>query len=143
MTHESMSESEFVSDEMQTTDSYAVNEETDGNDSLHPSVASQPSLLERIIGFFYQTPAARARALSRRLHELNVSIEFTPDSPTHYVLRGELFLERKEYHLAKADFETALELADSFDAADGWGLVEQVMRDRALDNLKAIEQRLR
>jgi len=138
MTHEPITESEFVSDDkMQTTDSYAVNDMiTEDDDNSHPMYHTQPNLLSQIIGFFFQTPARRRQEQSRRLHELNVSIEFAPNSPTNYVLRGELFLERREFHLAQADFEMALELADAFDPEDGWGLVEQVMRDRALEGLK-------
>lgn len=143
MTQESMSESEFVSDEMQTTDSYAVNEEVTEDAVSTPShMSRQPGLLRQILGFFYQSPATRASDLARRLRELNVSIEVAPESPTNYVLRGEVFLERKEYHLAKADFETALELAEAFDATDGWGLIEQVMRDRALDGMKKVQRNL-
>lgn len=140
MTHEPITESEFVSDddEMQTTDSYAVNDRGADDDESHPMYHTQPNLLSQILGFFFQTPARRRQEQSRRLHELNVSIEFAPNSPTNYVLRGELFLERREYHLAQADFETALELADAFDPEEGWGIVEQVMRDRALDGLAKI-----
>ena len=143
MTHESMTESEFVSDEMRTTDSYAVNEEMDDDDSLsYSEVQSQPGLLSMIIGFFFQTPAARNREISQRINELNVSIEFAPDSATNYVLRGELFLERKEYHLAQADFQTALNIAEAFDETDGWGLIEQAMQDRAIEGLKKVQRRL-
>jgi len=138
MTHEPITESEFVSDddEMQTADSSAVNDMiAEDVDESHPMYQTQPNLLSQIIGFFFQTPARRRQEQSRRLHELNVSIEFSPNSPTNYVLRGELFLERREVHLARADFEVALELAEAFDAEEGWGIVEQVMRDRALDGL--------
>lgn len=143
MRQESIKESEFVLDEIQNPDSSAVNEEVDDDEDLsHPMHHTQPSLLGQLIGFFFQTPASRARDLSRRLYQLNVSIEFSPDSPTNYVLRGELFLERKEYHLAKADFEIALALAESFDETAGWGLIEQAMRDRALEGLKKVQRRL-
>jgi hypothetical protein len=145
MRHESITESEFVSDEneMQATDFSVVNDMIVEDNESHPMYHSQPSLLGQIIGFFFQTPARRKQEISRRLHELNVSIEFSPNSATNYVLRGELFLERQEYHLAKADFEIALELAESFDAKAGWGLIEQVMRDRALDSLKKTQRQLR
>ena len=144
MTHEPITESEFVSfdDEMQTTDSSAVNDRiVEDDEESHPMYRRQPSLLSQIVGFFFQTPARRRQEQSRRLHELNVSIEFAPNSPTNYVLRGELFLERREFHLARADFEMALEIAGAFDPEEGWGLVEQVMRDRALDGLAKIQRR--
>lgn len=136
--HESITESEFVSDEdeMPTTDSSAVNDTITEDEESHPMYQTEPSWLSQIIGFFFQTSARRRQEQSRRLNELSVSIEFAPNSATNYVLRGELFLERKAYHLAQDDFEVALELAESFDAEEGWGLIEQVMRDRALDGLK-------
>ena len=168
MTNESITESEFaLDDEMQTTDSYAVNdterlflegndehldaefsESLDNMEDLPSDVESQgfayqtqPNLLEQIIGFFFQSPAKRRREQLRRLNELNESIEFSPNSPTSYVLCGEIFLERKEYHLAQADFETAIEIAESVSAEEHWGIIEQVMRDRALDGLKKIGRR--
>jgi hypothetical protein len=146
MMHESITESEFVSDEdeMQTTDSSAVNDTTiEDDDESHPMYQTQPSWLSQIVGFFFQTTARRRQEQSRRLNELSVSIEFTPNSPTNYVLRGELFLERKAYHMAQADFEIALELAEAFDPEEGWGLIEQVMRDRALEGLKKTQRQLR
>ena len=56
----------------------------------------------------------------------------TPSSFTHLALRGELHLELGECERAAADFEAALELIAGRDDASGWGIVEQVMRDRAL-----------
>ena len=128
-------ESEFVLDEMQTTDSSAVMDTSSEEGGSSQLTHHQPGLLRQIIGFFFQTPASRERERSRRLNELNVSIEFSPDSATNYVLRGELFLERKAYHLGQSDFETALELAEAFKPEEGWGLIEQAMRDRALEGL--------
>ncbi len=138
MTHESFTESEFVSeDEMQTTDSYSVNDtESADADLQHSTYQKQENWFARIAGFFFMTPAQRERQRSRRLRELNVSIEYSPDSATLYVLRGELFLERKEYYLAQEDFETALEIAEAVNPEDGWGIIEQVMRDRALAGLE-------
>ncbi len=144
MTHESITGSDVVADDSPTTDPSAVTEDRAVEEDLsnHPIYSSQPNLLETIIGFFIRTPARQERERSRRLRELNVSIEYSPDSPTLYVLRGELFLERKEYHLAKADFETAIEIADEFDPEMGWGFVAQAMRDRASDGLEKVQRRL-
>lgn len=142
MTHESIHGSDVVSDEEQNPDPSAVNGAV-ADEDFTPTTPSQPNLLETIIGFFFRTPAQRERDRSRRLRELNVSIEYSPDSPTLYVLRGELFLERKEYHLAEADFKTAIDVADEFDPEDGWGLVTQAMRDRALEGLEKVQRRLR
>lgn len=146
MRHESITESEFVSDEdeMQTADSSVVNDTfIEDDEESHPMDWTQPSLWSQVIGFFFQTSARRRQEQSRRLNELSVSIEFAPNSATNYVLRGELFLERKAYHLAQDDFEIALELAEDFDPEEGWGLIEQVMRDRALEGLEKTQRRLR
>jgi len=140
MTHESLTESDVHSEVIETTDSSDVMDVTEDLD--HPMLQSRPNWLEMVVGFFFKTPAQKERDRSRRLRELNVSIEYAPDSPTLYVLRGELFLERKEYHLAQADFETAIEIADEFDPEAGWGLVTQAMRDRALEGLEMVQRRL-
>lgn len=143
MTHESMTGSDGVSETMQTADSSVMTEADAVEEHIdHPMYQSQPGLLETIVGFFFRTSAQKERDRSRRLRELNVSIEYSPNSPTLYVMRGELFLDRKEYHLAQADFETAIEIADEFDPEAGWGLVTQAMRDRALEGLHKVQRRL-
>lgn len=137
MTHESFTESVYGSQQPMQPD------DADADQPIEPvEEGAQPAprrgLLAMIVGFFYKSKSERERERSQRLRELNVSIEMSPDSPTNYVLRGELFLERRAYHLAKADFETALELADAFEMDEGWGLVEQAMQDRALEHLKKL-----
>lgn len=66
---------------------------------------------------------------------LSQSIRHDPDAPSAYVLRGELYLKQKHYHLAKADFERAISLTDELVHSARWGLVAQTMRDRALQGL--------
>lgn len=98
--------------------------------------------LRRVSGWFYKRPAQRQRGLARRLQELDAAVSDAPDSLAHRILRGELLLRSGEYDLARADFEAALELAERFDPSKGWGLVEQVMRDRALWGLDEVRRRL-
>lgn len=76
-----------------------------------------------------------------RLDELTDAIALSPEAAANYVLRGELYLELREYELAEADFQRGYELAEAqFEAAD-WGLMEQVMRDRALAGLQKVGRR--
>jgi len=101
------------------------------------SAARIAGWLRRVSGWFYERPAQRQRGLAQRLQELDAA-----DSLAHRILRGELLLKDGEYDLARADFEAALELAERFDPSKGWGLVEQVMRDRALRGLDEVRRRL-
>lgn len=81
--------------------------------------------------------------IPNRMQHLTQAIEDAPDSPVNYVLRAELYVKIREYALAQADFQRAYELADvQFELAD-WGLVDQVMRDRALAGLEKVKRRLR
>ncbi|MAU13172.1 MAG: hypothetical protein CL607_25370 [Anaerolineaceae bacterium] len=68
----------------------------------------------------------------QKLQALSQSIRHDPEAPSAYVLRGELYLKQKQYHLAKADFERAISLTDDLIHSARWGLVAQTMRDRAL-----------
>ena len=79
----------------------------------------------------FKSAVEREREFYRRYRELSEAIEAAPDSLTHLVLRGELLLERGDYERAKADFAKARGLADAVDPAAGWGLLEQIMGDRA------------
>ena len=101
----------------------------------------QPGILSRLLRSVFRPSLDREREFYRRLRELSAAIDEAPDSITHVVLRGELYLERGEYQRAKADFERALALAENFDAAEGWLIVEQVMRDRALSGISMLEGR--
>jgi uncharacterized protein HemY len=84
------------------------------------------------------TPTGEQRPRSRHerlLRSLNRAIEEHPDSPTNYVLRGELALETKDYGQAIDDFEQALELAAAQVETNRWGFVAQTMQDRAFAGL--------
>jgi tetratricopeptide (TPR) repeat protein len=71
------------------------------------------------------------RDLERRLRALNQAIAGTENTPTNYVLRGELYLELGAYDLALADFEYAEKLATYQLDEHNWGFIAQAMRDRA------------
>ena len=79
--------------------------------------------------------AEREREFYRRHRELSDKLELMPDSLTHYVLRGELLAERGDVARARLDFEKAVELAENNRLEQGWDLLEQVMRDRALQGI--------
>lgn len=146
MTQDYLPESEFVDDETQADDSGFATESFDEPSSIDEKdfrrFWSNQSWWQVILGFFWQSPSNRERDRYQRMNRLNVSIELEPYSPTNYVLRGELFIERKEYHLAQADFERALELAGDYEPESGWGLLEQAMQDRAIQGIKQAQRRL-
>ncbi len=99
-------------------------------------------LLGKLLRTIYKTPLEREREFYRRLRELNEKINQSPDSLTHVVARGELYLERGEFERARSDFQAALAMAENLDGSTGWEVVEQVMRDRALYGLKEAKRRL-
>jgi tetratricopeptide (TPR) repeat protein len=71
-----------------------------------------------------------------RLRELDEAIEQRPedDAPskaTHYILRGELFLKVREYEQALADFQQALALTQKQIDEGDWGVIAQILQDRA------------
>ncbi len=99
----------------------------------------QVSGWQRIQRFFFGSFAEDVS----RLTNLTQAIEDAPESSVNYVLRAELYMKMREYALAQSDFQRAYELAEThFELAD-WGLLEQVMRDRALTGLEKVQRRLR
>ena len=77
-----------------------------------------------------------------RLAELDRAIEYYPETPSNYVLRGELYLETGEYELAAADFNRALEYAAAQIEHDDWAIIGQVMQDRAQIGLESVQRHL-
>lgn len=69
---------------------------------------------------------------AERLMNLTHAIQRYPETPTNYVLRGELYMEMSRYDAAYTDFETALELAQVGFQDSRWGVLSQAMQDRAL-----------
>ncbi len=104
-------------------------------------MTARSGLLWRILQKVFQSSLERERDFYDRFRELSDKIEALPESITHYVLRGELFIERGEYERARADFEAAVEIAEAVDPNESWGLLEQVMRDRALQGIELAKRR--
>lgn len=75
-------------------------------------------------------------AAALRIDGLGQAIERSPNVPANYVLRGELYLTLKRYADAEMDFRRALDLAAAQVESQDWGVVAQVMQDRALAGLK-------
>jgi hypothetical protein len=101
--------------------------------------ASQP-MWARMRGAIFG--GRNGRETADRLDHLEQAIENAPDTPANYVLRGELYLDAREYALAARDFQRAYELAvKQFERSD-WGLIAQAMQDRALIGLQKAEKKL-
>ncbi len=100
-------------------------------------------ILRELAGRLFQSPLERERAFYRRYRELSRVIDEAPDDLVAITLRGELSLERGEFERAQTDFATAVELADALDDDQGWHVIEQVMRDRALYGLEVARDALR
>jgi hypothetical protein len=99
---------------------------------------AQPNAWQRVRSFLIGGSADDVG----RLNNLTQAIEDAPESAVNYVLRAELYMNMREYALAQLDFQRAYELAETqFELAD-WGLVDQVMRDRALTGLEKVQRRL-
>ena len=89
---------------------------------------------------FLPTYGERAEQVVRRVSHLSRTIESSPDSPTNYVLRGELYLETGDYTAAASDFRTALDLATARVENEDWGIIAQAMQDRAQEGLAEAER---
>lgn len=107
-------------------------------DSQHETGGSSDDSGEPLL----QRRAQRASAagFGQRLIALNGMINTYPDSATGYVLRGEHYLEAGFYRQAVSDFQAALQIAERQLQTERWGIVEQVMRDRASTGLRRAQQ---
>lgn len=94
------------------------------------------SLLERIRTLLFGTETQT----EERLRELTHAIAMRPESPSNYVLRGELYLSVGLPDLASSDFEMAHELALSQLENKDWGVVAQGMLDRAQVGMKKAQK---
>jgi hypothetical protein len=104
-------------------------------------VKVQPQLTgwQRVQSIFFGSSADTAA----RLNNLTQAVEDAPDSAVNYVLRAEVYMDLREYALAQADFQRAVDLAQvQFELAD-WGFLDQAMRDRAVTGLEKVQRRLR
>lgn len=76
------------------------------------------------------------------LFELDNAITQHPEAPTNYLLRGEYYLQIGYNQLAEQDFQQAVTLAEVELSEREWGLVAQVVRDRANRGLEIAHERL-
>ncbi len=104
-------------------------------DSSVAAMADIHGIIRRALSEVFQSSVERERQFYRRFRELSDKIEAMPDSITYHVLRGELLIERGEYERARADFQVAVVLADGVNANEGWGVIEQALRDRAIEGI--------
>lgn len=93
-------------------------------------------LLRQMLG----TPDSET--LQQRVNELNRAIADDPEAAINYVLRGEAYLQTREYALAYADFQQGLEMATAQVEQNDWGIVAQAVQDRAAQGLKVASKRL-
>ena len=105
------------------------------------AMADIHGIIRRALGEVFQSSVERERQFYRRFRELSDKIEAMPDSITYHVLRGEMLIERGEYERARADFQVAVELADRVDPTEGWGVIEQALRDRAIQGIALVNRR--
>jgi len=69
------------------------------------------------------------------LQDLNAALVDEPDMLTNLVLRGEIYLKRRDYAAAQVDFKRALAVGERQLHQARWGIVPQVMMDRAIAGL--------
>jgi tetratricopeptide (TPR) repeat protein len=77
-----------------------------------------------------------AQDTARRIADLTEALVNHPDSPALYLSRAEAYAELEEYNQAADDFRRAARLADEQFKTKSWGVVTQVLRDRALRGLQ-------
>lgn len=85
--------------------------------------------------------AFAGRALySQRIEALNDAIERFPTEPANYILRGELLLALNDHDAAANDFRLAIKLSAKQYERENWGVVAQILHDRALEGLRTAEK---
>lgn len=101
-----------------------------------PLLPAPPSFLERLRILVFGSAAQT----EERLRELTHAIAMRPESPSNYVLRGELYLSVGLPDLASSDFEMAHDLALAQLESKDWGVVAQGMLDRAQFGMKQAQK---
>ncbi|GEM_PF-1122004 len=132
-------------------DESEVQREIAVEDPVAPILGSEP---QRAMEAFAPVPVppptlgGRLRALfsplSGRLAAIDASIEADPAEPMNYLRRGELRLtggRPADQEAAALDFYYAAAIAEAIFEDDDWGINAQMIRDRALANLKTLAAR--
>jgi hypothetical protein len=99
------------------------------------STAPPDSLWKRFRRRVMPNASEQVEDYLRRLALLDETVARYPQSPSGYVLRGELHLSAGMIDSALRDFRQGLALAERQLYTEQWGLVMQVMRDRAREGL--------
>lgn len=92
---------------------------------------------------FFPTAEDRADDDKQRLQALDKMIALHPDVAVNYVSRGELHLKNDEPEHALADFRRGFELASHQVEHANWGIIDQVMQDRAQRGIEVAERKLK
>jgi tetratricopeptide (TPR) repeat protein len=79
--------------------------------------------------------APAVEALPAALRAFNLAIEIYPDAASNYLARGDYFRHEREFALAAADYQHALELVNRELEQNSWGFVAQAVRDQVLIRL--------
>ena len=119
-----------------------VDHENDDLEQLDSAPShDQPSLLTRVLALFGVGKPSHVE-LQERLDELSRMIRHYPDEAENYVLRGEIHLQLNGVEYAHDDFQKALEILENRVKTDRWGIIAQVMQDRAFVGLTQAQHRL-
>lgn len=96
---------------------------------------------QKVRRFFYMSPSERYIEQEKRLGALTDAIERYPNVAVNYLLRAELYVARREYALAQADYQRALDLAPQQYDADRWGISAQATQDSAQRGLEKLRDK--
>jgi tetratricopeptide (TPR) repeat protein len=88
------------------------------------------------MGFWEMVGRPSPRGRAAQIEALSSAIAQSPDLPALYLYRAEAYAGFGQFRQAVADFQRAAELADGQCKTKSWGVVAQVIRDRALRGLK-------
>jgi tetratricopeptide (TPR) repeat protein len=80
--------------------------------------------------------APPVEALPADLRALNLAIEIYPDAAGNYLARGDYFRHERQFELAVADYQRALDLVNQELARSRWGFAPQAVRDSILLRLQ-------
>jgi hypothetical protein len=111
-------------------------------DAVQSAAPSSETWWRRLLQHLLPTRAQESEQIAERLLELDEVIALYPDAAVNYVLRAELYLQTGDDELAVLDFRRGLGIAERQLERDRWGLVAQVVGDRARRGLEQAERRL-
>lgn len=100
--------------------------------------AATPGVWTQIRQWLFPSALERAADAAERLMQWSDAVALYPDAPTAWVMRGEIYLETRQFDLAAEDFHYALNLCRVEFENTAWGFTAQVMQDRALAGLEQV-----